>query len=106
MITTTPHPNAINVYIGGRDFPALMLSASRDFEAPHPFHSLGGGAGVPKHDRAAHASGRPHICTQVRTGRQHRATLRAETWEALEHDSLTYYICPHDLARVRAALAG
>lgn len=45
------------------------LHASRPVEPPRirGWHSVGGGRGVPAHDRAAHAAGRPHVCAEVRS---------------------------------------
>jgi len=53
------------------------IVADRDIEPPRVnwLHSVGGGAGVPPHDRRAHALGHPHECTRVRSGRIYRGQV-------------------------------
>lgn len=34
------------------------------------WHSVGGARDVPRHDRAAHAAGRAHDCTNIRSARE------------------------------------
>lgn len=55
-----------------------FITASHDIEPPmvDSLHSVGGGIGVPAHDRGAHAGGRPHECTRVRSARQYIGTVR------------------------------
>lgn len=49
----------------------VYIRSDRDIETPlvPTIHSIGGGRDVPWHDRAAHAAGRPHECTRVRSAR-------------------------------------
>lgn len=82
--------------------PHITITADRDIEPPmvDDIHSVGGGIGVPRHDRTAHSRGLPHECTRVRSARLFRGFIpdhERPGWLAEARDILAQQYAAHDI---------